>query len=331
MSRLALSAILSPNERSRPLIEGSVRPEAIDLTVSTGHASEIFWRQLRFAEFDVSDMSLSSCIISVARGDRTWVGLPVFTTRRFFHTMGLVRADAGIERPEQLRGRRVGVPEYQQTAALWARGILQHEHGVAATEIDWFMERGEAGSHGGATGFTPPPGVRLQHIPPEQSIASMLIDGTLDAALVYVPENNLVDRSGSDFLRHPRVRTLFPDNAAEGRRYYAATGIFPMSHCIVVRRTVLDAHPWAALNLYKAFVAAKEAMRRQLRELSAVYVQLGLLDDAARRALAQDPYPYGVAANRLALETITRYSHEQGLTARVVGLNELFAPSTLAL
>ncbi len=126
MADLALSLIVAANPRSQPIIDGTVRPEGIDLTVTVAHPSEIFWRQLRFAEFDVSEMSLSSLLMVVARGDSTWVGLPIFTTRRFFHTGILVRADAGIEQPADLRGKRVGVPEYQQTAALWTRGVLQH-------------------------------------------------------------------------------------------------------------------------------------------------------------------------------------------------------------
>jgi 4,5-dihydroxyphthalate decarboxylase len=331
MANLSLSLIVAANPRSQPIIDGTVRPEGIDLTVTVAHPSEIFWRQLRFAEFDVSEMSLSSLLMVVARGDTTWVGLPIFTTRRFFHTGILVRADAGIEQPADLRGKRVGVPEYQQTAALWTRGVLQHEFGVAPADMDWYMERTEELSHGGATGFRPPPGVRFQRIPPDKSIASMLLAGELDAALHYVPERNIIDRSGIDLERHPRVRRLFPDPLAESVRYYRKTGLFPINHGMVVRRSILERHPWVALNLYKAFVAAKEQALARTRELVDVYFRLGLLPAEAQQAFATDPYPYGVQANRQVLETIARYSYEQGLTPRVVALEEVFAPSTLDL
>ena len=150
---LELSIALSDNERTRPLLEGRVTPQGIRLVPTMVHPSEMFWRQLRFAEFDVSEMSMSSLIISVSRGDTRWVAIPVFTMRKFFHTSIIVRTESGIATPADLRGKRIGVPEYQQTWAIWARGILQHEFGVHAREIEWFMERNPDKSHGGATGF----------------------------------------------------------------------------------------------------------------------------------------------------------------------------------
>jgi 4,5-dihydroxyphthalate decarboxylase len=159
---LALSAALTDNVRTRPIIDGRISPEAIRLTTSVMSASEMFWRQLRFAEFDVSEMSLASLFISASRGDARWVALPVYTMRRFFHTWTWVRDDRGIEHPSDLRGKRVGVPEYQQTAAVWARGILLHEFGVHPRDIEWHMERTPDTSHGGATGFNPPQGVRIE-------------------------------------------------------------------------------------------------------------------------------------------------------------------------
>jgi 4,5-dihydroxyphthalate decarboxylase len=329
--RLPLSLCMGLNERSRPIIDGTVAPDAIELLATAAHPSEIFWRQLHFADFDVSEMSVSSFLIATARGDTRWVGLPIFTYRQFFHTWALVRADAGIERPEDLRGKRVGVPEYQQTAALWGRGVLQHEFGVAPEEMIWYMERTEERSHGGATGFQPPPGLRFHRIPPNESIASLLLAGKLDASLLYVGDRNLVDRSGMDLSGNPRVRPLFPDPVAEGARYYQKTGLFPINHAVVVRRSLLERHPWVAINLYKAFEAAKELAAARARAQAEVYCTLGLLPPDAHRVFATDPFPYGVRANRHVLETIAQYSHEQGLTPRVLALDELFAPSTLDL
>src|SRR5579883_2658279 len=195
---LALSIGITSNPRTWPIIDGTVKPDGVDLIPTVLHPSELFWRQLHFAEFAISEMSCSSFMIAIARGDTRFVGLPIFTTRRFFHTGILVRKSAGIATPADLKGKRIGVPEYQQTAALWARGVLQHEFGVSPTDMEWYMERTEERSHGGHTGFTPPPGVRFNRIPAEKSMASMLLSGELDASLLYIADRNLVDRSGVD-------------------------------------------------------------------------------------------------------------------------------------
>jgi 4,5-dihydroxyphthalate decarboxylase len=331
MANLKLSLAMAMNPRARPVLEGAVRADGIDLDVTVAHPGEIFYRQLHKAEFDVSEMSLSSLLIVTAKGNSPWVALPIFAVRRFFHTEILVRADAGIERPADLRGRPVGVPEYQQTAALWVRGALQHEWGLPPEALDWYMERAETHSHGGSTGFRPPPGVRFQRIPLDKSIASMLVDGELDATAFYVPERTVLDRSAVDLRGHPRVRTLFPDPLAEGIRYYQKTRLFPINHGMVVRRAILERHPWVALNLFRAFQTAQERALTQARQIVEPYFRLGVLPAAAQPALASDAYAYGVQANREVLETIARYSHEQGLTPRVVALEEVFAANTLDL
>jgi 4,5-dihydroxyphthalate decarboxylase len=329
-SELELSIALSDNERTRPLIEGRVAAQGIRLIPTMVHSSEMFWRQLRFSEFDVSEMSMSSLIISVARGDTRWIGIPVFTMRKFFHTSIIVRNDAGIAAPAHLRGKRIGVPEYQQTWAIWARGTLQHEFGVHPREIEWFMERNPDKSHGGATGFTAPPGVRVHRIPPTSNIGEMLLRGELDGALHYLVDKNLVDRSTADVSGITRY--LFPDPAAEGRRFFAKTGLFPINHGVVVRRALLEKHPWIALNLFSAFLAAKETIAQSGKSYLHWYFETGLLDEAVEHTLAgNDPLAYGVKASRAVLETITQYVHEQGLCARRVALEEIFAPSTLDL
>jgi 4,5-dihydroxyphthalate decarboxylase len=331
MASLQLSLIMGANDRSRPVLDGSVQPDGIDLTCTVAHPSEIFWRQLRFREFDVSEMSLSSLLMAMAHGNRDWVGLPIFTSRRFFHTGAWVRADSGIERPEDLKGKRVGVPEYQQTAALWSRGVLKHEFGVEPEDLDWYMERTEERSHGGATGFEPPKGIRFNRIPADQSIGTLLVEGKLDATLLYLTDNNLVDRSRVTLEGNPRFHLLFPSPAAEGQRYFEKTGIFPINHGMVVRREIFEKHPWVALNIFNAFRQAKERTAARMGELVATHVELGLLGPDARKVLAFDPYPYGVKSNQKVLETVAAYSHEQGLTPRVMQMEEIFAPSTLDL
>jgi 4,5-dihydroxyphthalate decarboxylase len=289
----------------------------------------MFWRQLKFADFDVSEMSMSSLLIATARGETPWVALPVFTSREFFHTRILVTTASGIQKPSDMRGKRIGVPEYQQTAALWARGALQHEFGVEPREITWFMERPAEKSHGGEA-FAPPPGVTVNRISPETSMGEMLIKGELDGTLRYISNNNLVDRSRLDLSSDPRIRPLF-DRAAEGRRYYAKTGIYPINHAVVVRRSLLERHPWVALNLYTAFVKARSEVVRRGNLLLKPYRELGLIGSETQKALEADPMAYGIRASRTVLETISGYNFEQGLTPRKVGLEELFAPQTLDL
>ena len=329
-SLLELSIALSDNERTRPLLEGEVAPQGIRLVPTMIHPSEMFWRQLRFAEFDVSEMSMSSLIISIARGERSWVALPVFTMRKFFHTSIIVRNDSGIASPADLRGKRIGVPDYQQTWAIWARGVLQHEFGVAPREIEWYMERNPDRSHGGATGFRAPEGVRVNQIPPSDNIGAMLLRGALDGALHYLVDKNLVDRSTVDISAV--THTLFADPAAEGRRFYAKTGLYPINHGVVMRRSLHERHPWIALNLYSAFLAAKERIARAASSHLAWYFETGLVDGAVERTLQEkDPLAYGVKSSRTVLETIARYVHEQGLCPRRVELEEIFVPSTLDL
>jgi len=326
---LILSIALSDNDLTQPLIRGSVAVQGVRLLPTVVHPSEMFWRQLKYSDFDVSEMSLSSLLIAAERGDDRFVALPVYTVRRFFHTGILVRADRGISRPQDLRGRKVGVPEYQQTSALWSRGILQHEFGVHPGEVDWYMERNPHKSHGGATGFVPPPGVRLHQIPESTNIGRMLQAGELDATLLYLGRQNLVDRSTIDLSADPKIVPLFADAQAESRRYFAKTGLYPINHAVVVKRELLARHPWLALNLYNAFAAAKAQVQNVARNALRPYIDAGLMPADAAQALDGDPRPYGFRSARPVLETIAQYVHEQGLAQRRLPVEELFAPSTL--
>lgn len=326
---LTLSIALSDNERTRPLTQGRIQPQGVRLVPTVVHPSEMFWRQLKYGDFDVSEMSLSSLFISTARGDRRWVALPIYTSRMFFHTNILVRTDRGIVTPNDLKGKRVGVPEYQQTAALWSRGILEHEFGVMARDIEWFMERGPDKSHGGATGFKPPEGVRLTQIASSTNIGEMLVNGELDATLLYLSNRNLVDRSTINLDAVDYIKPLFPDRQAETRRYFAKTGIYPINHTVVIKRELYERHPWLALNLYHAFTEAKKEVEKETAETLQSYFDTGLIDPAGQQALQGDPKAYGMKASRKVIETIAQYVHEQGLTDRRVAVDALFAPSTM--
>jgi 4,5-dihydroxyphthalate decarboxylase len=327
---LQFSIGLTSNPRTWPIIDGQVTPDAIDLVPTVLHPSELFWRQLRFAEFDVAEMSVSSLMMAKSKGDDRFVGIPVFTTRRFFHTGILVRRAAKTETPADLKGKRVGVPEYQQTAALWARGVLQHEFGVAPKDMEFWMERPPSHSHGGATGFVPPPGVTVNRIPLDKNIGSMMLAGELDAVLFYLVDPNLIDRSTADLSNHPDIKTLFPDPLAEGIRYYRKTGLYPINHGMVIKRELAEQHPWAVLNILKAFERANTAANRQRLEHTDYHVETGLLPADARKSLQVPIVSHGIAANRAVLETVAQYSQEQGLTPRLMKLDELFAASAMA-
>ena len=322
---LQLSIGVTNNPRTSPILDGTVKAEGIDLIPTILHPSELFWRQLHFAEFAVSEMSCSSFMIVTGQGDARFVGIPIYTTRRFYHTFILVRRDARIETPADLKGKRVGVPEYQQTAALWARGVLQHEFGVRPEDVIFWMERTPDKSHGGATGFKPPPGVTVNQIPADQSMGSMLLAGELDAALHYLSGTNLVDRSRADLINHPDFKYLFPDSVAEGARYYRKTGIFPINHQAVVRRDIHEKEPWVAQNILKAFIAANDIANAQRQQHVEYHLAAGLMSGDAKTPLVR----HGIKANRKVIETIAQYSLEQGLTQRLIKVDELYAPNVL--
>jgi 4,5-dihydroxyphthalate decarboxylase len=330
-SVLSLSMALSDNPRTRPVIEGRVPFEGLRLIPTVVHPSEMFWRQLRFGDFDVSEMSMSTLTILTSQGNRDWVGLPVYTMRKFFHNEIVVRKDSGIEKPADLKGKRVGVPEYQQTAAIWTRGVLEHEFGVHARDMTWFMERNADRSHGHSSGFRPPPGVAISPVPLNTNLGDMLLSGEIDGIIHYIAHNNLVDRSRADVAADPKVKYLFGDREAESARYFKKTGVFPINHIVVVKRSVYERCPWIALNLYSGFAAAMEQVRKDSLAWMAPYYEMGLVPRDVRRIVAQTPMPYGLKAARHVLETVTQYVHEQGLCERRVALEEIFAPNTLDL
>lgn len=328
---LRISLGITPNPRTWPIIDGRARPDAIELDTTVLHAGELFWRQLHFGDFDLSEMSFSSLIMAIARGDDRWVGLPIFTTRYFFHTMVLVRRGSGIKTPADLKGRRVGVPEYQQTAALWSRGVLEHEFGVSPRDMEFFMERLPAHSHAGAVGFQAPPGVTINQIPPEKSIGGMMLSGELDASLLYLyaPKPTLTDRSTDDLVNHPDITPLFPDPVAEGLRYFNKTGMFHINHGMVIRREIAEKHPWAVLNIFKAFQQANTIADAEREEQALYHFTSGRLPPELRPVLRERLVHHGVKTNRKVLETAAQYSFEQGLTPRLMKLDEVFAEATL--
>lgn len=336
---IQLSLAITSNPRTWPILDGTVKVDGIELVPTVMYPSEMFWRQLKYKEFDLSEMSLSSLMLATAQGNEDWTGIPIFTTRKFFHTDIVVRKDAGINAPADLRGKRAGVPEYQQTAALWTRAVLQHEFGVRPGDMEHWMERLPDKSHsggtaGGANSLNPPPGVTIKQIPIEKSLGSMMTAGEIDAVYHYYDhrrEPKTLERSTVDIKNHPDMKMLFPDPIAEGLRFYHKTGMFPINHGMAVKREIAEKHPWIPLNLLKAFNKANEIANRQRQEHVQYHVWAGLISQEAGKALREPLMQHGVRTNLKTLEATTVYSHEQGLTSRVMKLDEIFAPSTLEL
>ncbi|WP_432845081.1 ABC transporter substrate-binding protein [Amycolatopsis sp. CA-161197] len=326
-----LTVALTDSTFTRPLLDGRARIAGVDPTMLAYHPSELFWRQLHFAEFDVFEASLSTCFRLASLDDRRFVALPVFTTRTLCHLGIVVGERSGIESPADLRGRKIGVPEYQQTSAVWSRGVLQHDFGVDPADVHWVMERGAAHSHGAATDFRPPEGVRVDVMSPEENIGTLLAEDYLAGSLLYLSEKNLVDRSPERSEADLRVRRLF-DPETERARYLAGGTGLHATHCVAVRRELAEELPWLVLNLYSAFTEAKAAV---LAEAAKSFEPWRLLDpataDATRRLAATDPVPYGMAANRTMLDRLGQYVAEQGIAVRKVSLDEVFAPQTLDL
>lgn len=334
MAKLQLGFISNFNERVEPLMRGLVHAEAIEIVPTYSHPSETFLRQLRDLEFPVGEMSMSSYLIARERG-LDMIALPVFPSRRLFHTELSYHVDSGIARPQDILGKRIGVSEYQQTAALWQRGILDHDFGVSQYKVHWYMERTEDMSHGGVTGFTPPKGISFNRVPPDKSLASMLVNQELDVAAINSPvkhsptqlgRSHKITGSDGDWSK---VKQLFPDRLAEGKRFFDKWGFLPVNHTYTIRGDIHRKYPWVAFNLYSGFVKAKEHFNAKLMGSipSALFFGKEYIIKT-QEMFGADPFPYGIKANRKLLETIVDFSFEQGLITKKPQIEELFAEST---
>ena len=328
MSKLRLSFACWNYDRTRALLDGSVRPEGIDLNYLCLPVEETFFRMARHREFDVAEMSFSSYCVSLNKPERPFVALPVYPSRFFRHSCIYVNAAAGIREPKDLIGKRIASPEYQMTAPVWIRGILQDHYGVPVTNADSEPYRFGGEEEPGRIEklkLDLPPDIKLQAIGPTQTLSQMLADGDIDA--LYTA------RAPSSFTRGDgRVRRLFENYAEIERAYWRDTGIFPIMHVIVMRREIYEANRWIAQSLTKAFYAAQQMAYDDLAETAALKSMLPWLVahvEEARREMGADWWPYDLEPNRKALETFTRYHFEQGLSKRQLGLDELFAPESL--
>jgi 4,5-dihydroxyphthalate decarboxylase len=310
-----------------------VKPEGINLDVNFLAPSETFYRMLKFDEFDISEMSLSSYLIARSQG-RAWTAIPVFPFRNLFHLSIYSRAEAGIEEPRDVEEKRFGLTEYQVTAAVWTRGVLQEDFGVDLTKVNWLVERTPEMSHGGVTGFRPPEGITIEQIPADKSLQSLIDKDLLDAVLPdpYPGIPSRLNRTEeTELQRSPKMKRLFHNPRAEMARYYGRHGMLHMNHTIVVQNSALETHPWMAMSLFNAFQQAKEYSFEHLDHLRrSALVLAGAYLDEERALLGDDPFPYGFLANRTALEKLVGYSKDQGFTDTKPVLEELFAEETLS-
>ena len=323
MAKLNLSLAVGPYDRTRALIDGSVQIDGVNAIGMTLSPEEIFFRALRHAEFDVCELSLSSFTVKAAAGGGDYIGVPAFVSRAFRHTSIYVRTDR-IKRPEDLKGKRVGVPEYQLTANVWARSILQDDYGVKPSDIHWIRGGIEDADRPEKISIKLPSDVKLENGPPGKSISALLAEGSIDAFIAPRPPS--LPRNT------PNVGWLFADPVAAAKDYYKRTGVFPIMHLVGVRRTLAEAHPWLPGAVFKAFEELKQAALELLSDTSATKVTLPFVEERlgeARSLMGDDFWSYGVEANRKTLETFLRHHHAQGLSPRLLTPEELFHPGTL--
>jgi 4,5-dihydroxyphthalate decarboxylase len=324
MAKLNLSVAVRDYDRTRPLTDGTVQIDGVDPVFMALDPEEIFFRAFRHAEFDICELSLSSFTVKTAQGNCPYVGAPIFVSRAFRHTSIYVRTDR-IKKPADLKGKKVGLPEYQLTANVWARAILEDDHGVKPSDVHWIRGGLEEAGRPEKIAITLPQNVKLENAPEGRTLSAMLESGEIDAFMG--------PRVPSCFERGaPNVGWLFSDPVAAAKDYYKRTAIFPIMHIVGVRREIVDKQPWLPAAVLKAFERSKTIAIERLADTSSAKVTLPFVEERlmeARALMGLDYWSYGVAANRKTLETFLRHHNSQGLSSRLVTPEELFHPGTL--
>jgi 4,5-dihydroxyphthalate decarboxylase len=326
MPKLQLSIALGDYDHVRDVLTGEVPVEGVELVVARrAPVEEIFHRFTNFREWDVSEMSFAKYVSLVSQPGCDLVAIPVFPSRAFRHSSIYVREDGGLRDPAALAGRRIGLPEWAQTASVYTRGLLAHEYGVDLASVEWIQAGVNEAGRKEKVALKLPAGVRLRP-DPAHSLSDLLARGELDAVLsARAPAAFLQAGSG--------VRRLFDDPREAERAYHRRTGIFPIMHVVALRRAVLEAHPWVAMNLLQAFEAAKQRSLRRMADVTASPVPLPWVASYAEQSRAMfgdDFWPYGVEPNRRTLEAFLLYAWEQGVAHRHLQPEELFPASCLA-
>ncbi len=323
MGKLNLSVAVGDYDRTRPLVDGAVQIDGVDPVYMMLTPEEIFFRAFRHQEFDICELSFSSYTLKVANGDCPYIAIPAFVSRAFRHTSICVRTDRGIRGPKDLIGKRIGTPEYQLTANVWARAILQEDFGVKPSDVTWVRGGLEEPGRPEKISVELPPEIRIESAPPDRSLNDLLQAGEIDGFMG--------PRAPSCFGRHPQIGWLFEDPTAVAIESYRRTGIFPIMHVVGIRKSLAAAHPWLPSAVFKAFQQAKAAALHKLSDTSATKVMLPFVEEqlvAAKRLLGEDYWSYGVARNRVTIESFLKHHHAQGLSKRLVKIDELFFPST---
>jgi 4,5-dihydroxyphthalate decarboxylase len=325
--RLVLSMSCCDYDRCHTLVNGRVQVDGIELVTSPNEPEESFHRAFQYQEFDVSELSLSSFTMLTSRGESPYVGIPAFVSRLFRHSGIYIRTDRGIDHASKLSGRTIGLPEYQITANVWIRGILEEEYGVKLESIAWRQGGLEEAGREERSPLSLPANIDLKRIASDRNLSEMLASGEIDALISA--------RAPSCFLqRAPNVDRMFPDFKSVEQEYYKRTKIFPIMHLIGIRRSIYEHHPWVAVNLFKAFIESKKHSMYELGQIGHLFSSLpwSIAEFQETTSLmGADFWPYGVDANRTVLDRFLDYHHRQGLSKRRVTVDELFAPSTLHL
>ena len=323
MSKLQLSVAVGNYDRVRPLMDGAVQIDGVDPVFMNLPPEEIFFRAFRSQDFDICELSMSSFTVKTADRSCPYVGVPAFVSRAFRHNSIYVRKDR-IKSPTDLKGRRVGTPEYQLTACVWARIILEDDHGVKPSDVTWIRGGIETAGRPEKISVKLPAGVRMEDAPEGTTISELLERGEIDGFIApRVP--SLAGR------KNPTIGMLFADPIAAGKDYFKRTGIFPIMHVTGIRRTLVEKHPWLPAAVFKAFSQSKARCLEALEDTAATKVTLPFVEDQlrlARELMGEDFWSYGLEPNRKVLETFLRHHHAQGLSSRLVSPEELFHPST---
>jgi 4,5-dihydroxyphthalate decarboxylase len=323
MSRLQLSVAMGDYDRTRALFDGRVQIDGVDPVYMLLNPEEMFFRAMRSADFDITELSFSSYLVKHSRGECPYIAVPVFLSRAFRHTSIYVRKDR-IQRPEDLKGKRIGLPEYQLTANVWARAILQDDYGVRPQDVTWVRGGIDTPGRPEKIALQLPPGVKLEAAPEGTTISQLLDRGDIDGFIGPRPPSR-------EALKNPNIGWLFDDPAAVAKDYYRRTGVFPIMHVVGIRKELAAANPWLPAAVLKAFTQSKSAALDLLEDTSATKVTLPFVEEqlkAARETMGEDYWSYGVAAARKTLETFVRHHHSQGLSSRLVPVEELFHRAT---
>lgn len=325
MSRLPITIATWDYDRVRALVDGRVQVEGCEVNYLTMPVEECFERAYFHGEFDVAEIGFSPFLIALSRGIAPYVAVPAFLSRMFRHSAIYIRNDRGIDGPGDLRGKTIGVPEYQMSAVMWVRGFLADEFGIAASDVQWVQGGLQRAGRRDKFPLNLPKDFPLTSAPDGVTLSDMLVHGRLDAVIS-------ARRPPCFVAGHPRVRRLFPDYRAAEKDYFKRTGIFPIMHAVGIRRELHERHPWLAASVYKAFLQAKRLADAEFEETTALKIGLPWVNaeyDDTRAALGEDFWSYGLDGNRATLEAMARYSFEQGLAVRLLAVDEMFAPSTM--